>query len=110
MTLTDPRPLLKMIDPHHYEKMLNSSTMRNVEEMPPDSAADDAVVPFVEPHIACGGKAQGANSETESNATDQSTIIGKAYVLGDFVDTDAVSVSSYYSSNSRVLLFRIHAS
>ena len=104
MALTDPRPLLKMIDPHEYESMLNSSTMRNVEEAKSHSTTNGVVVPFVEPYIAHGAKAQGASSETESKAAIQSTIIGKAYVLGDFVDTDAVSFSGYYASNKASFL------
>lgn len=88
MRLTDPRSLLEKVDQSVFDGMLAPSCRRNLDrgQVPQD---DVEAPPFLEPHISYRENIVGVANST---VVDQPRLVkGRAYVLGDFVDTDAVS-------------------
>ena len=94
MRLTDPRPLLEKMDQQEYASMLKSSGEKREHNRQFEPQSNGTSITFVEPHIAfeSGEDRVMANGDSNNDAPESSTVVkGKAYVLGDFVDTDAVS-------------------
>lgn len=96
MSLTDPRPFLAEIDPRSYSTLLKSCQKPQKPKQahtPPEASVE---VRYVEPNIAHGTPNEDFSGTATSGETAESSPVstvvkGKAYALGDFVDTDAVS-------------------
>lgn len=95
MGLTDPRPFLAEIDPQSYVKLLKSCQKPQKHRQAGTPAEKSPRVQYVEPNIAHRPHNQDFSGAMTSGETVESSpmsavVNGKAYALGDFVDTDAV--------------------
>lgn len=92
MTIVDPLPLLLEIDQtvwSNYQSMLHKHEQQS---LPPIQRPH-----YVQPDFVCRSAhspKQDLNLSVAQEASKKSSIEGKAIVLGDFVDTDAVSSSN----------------
>lgn len=93
MRLTDPRPFLAEIDPQSYSTLLKRCQKPQKPEQAPEESPE---VQYVEPNIAAHGtpnkdfSGTATSGETAESSPVSAVVKGKAYALGDFVDTDAV--------------------
>ena len=99
MTIADPIPLLSEIDQtvwSNYQGMLPKHEQQSLPGV--------QLPRYVQPDFvyrSAQSPKQDLNFSVTQEASKRSSIEGKAIVLGDFVDTDAVS-----SSNNRSVVFR----
>ncbi len=92
MTLTDPRPFLAEVDHELYNSLLKTCQKPRKTKQAAISTEHAPSLQFLEPHISHGLPSQMASATTTpENSPAAAVIKSKAYALGDFVDTDAVS-------------------
>ena len=96
MTLTDPRPFLDKIDPGAYATLLKKRRAASKLLVEPKPQQNGTTLQFLEPHIAytahdLSAKKLSAFEPSSELPPATAAIRSKAYVLGDFIDTDAVS-------------------
>lgn len=96
MTLTDPRPFLAKVKPDDYAALLKSCQTRRKTSYARDILDSSPPLTYVEPYLAHKKREPEVktvdSSENELKASPMTAVMrGKAYVLGDFVDTDAVN-------------------
>lgn len=96
MSLTDPRPFLAEIDPQSYSALLKRCQKPQKPKQAGTPPEESPEIHYVEPNIAHGTPNKDFSDTTTSGETTEcspvsAVVKGKAYVLGDFVDTDAVS-------------------
>ncbi|KAL9124745.1 MAG: hypothetical protein Q9217_005955 [Psora testacea] len=93
MTLTDPRRFLEKIDPTSYEVLLQGSQKDNSLVNLLHRKYDPVAPVFLEPHLAYS-ESKPTPEQHKSLLTSGECVTdiveGKAYALGDFVDTDAI--------------------
>lgn len=91
MSLTDPRPFLAEIDPQSYSTLLKRCQKSQKPKQAGTPPEEPPEVQYVEPNIAHKDFSGIATSgETAESSPVSAVVKGKAYALGDFVDTDAV--------------------
>lgn len=96
MSLTDPRPFLAEIDPQSYSTLLKRCQKPQKPEQAGTPPEESPEVQYVEPNIAAHGtpnkdfSGTATSGETAKSSPVSAVVKGKAYALGDFVDTDAV--------------------
>lgn len=95
MSLTDPRPFLAEIDPQSYSTLLKRCQKPQKPKQAGTLPEESSEVQYVEPNIAYGAPCKDfsgtATSDEIAESSPVSAVVkGKAYALGDFVDTDAV--------------------
>lgn len=95
MSLTDPRPFLAEIDPQSYITLLKSCSKRQKPKEAGTPPEKSPLFQYVEPNIAQGPPNKDfigsvTSGETVESSPMSAVVKGKAYALGDFVDTDAV--------------------
>lgn len=95
MSLTDPRPFLAEIDPQSYSTFLKRCQKPQKPKQAGTPPEESPEVRYVEPNIAHGSpnkdfSGPATSSETAESSPVSAVVKGKAYALGDFVDTDAV--------------------
>ena len=95
MSLTDPRPFLAEIDPQGYITLLKSCQKLQKPKQAGTPPEKSTKVQYVEPNIAYGPpnkdfSGTATSGETVEGSPVSAVVNGKAYALGDFVDTDAV--------------------
>jgi hypothetical protein len=96
MTLTDPRPFLAKVKSDDYAALLKSCQTRRKTSYTEDILGSSPPLTYVEPYLAHKKHESETrtidSSENDLEANPKTAVVkGKAYVLGDFVDTDAVS-------------------
>jgi hypothetical protein len=99
MTLTDPRQFLAKVNPDDYTALLKSCHTRRRTAYARDILENSLPLTYVEPYLAHKKREPETrpidSSENELEASPTTVVVkGKAYVLGDFVDTDAVNTLS----------------
>lgn len=108
MTLSDPEDLLRDVDEARYNECLRQCkawrNRDNVALQTPQKTHDDSQdgeVEYVEPELTAEtdqpGKAQLGEKDTTAGTTSgqpdgTNAIRGRIFKMGDFVDTDAVSI------------------
>lgn len=95
MSLTDPRPFLAEIDPQSYSTLLKRCQKPQKPKQAGTPPEESPKVQYVEPNIAHGTPNKDFSgtatlSETAESSPMLAVVKGKAYALGDFIDTDAV--------------------
>lgn len=95
MSLTDPRPFLAEIDPQSYITLLKSCPKPQKPKQAGRPPEKSPAFQYVEPNIAQGPPNKDFSGsvtlgETVESSPMSAVVKGKAYALGDFVDTDAV--------------------
>lgn len=95
MSLTDPRPFLAEIDPQSYSTLLKRCQKSQKPKQAGTPPEEPPEVQYVEPNIAHGTPNKdfsgiATSGETAESSPVSAVVKGKAYALGDFVDTDAV--------------------
>lgn len=95
MSLTDPQPFLAEIDPQSYSTLLQRCQKPQKTKQAGTPSEESPELQYVEPNIAHGTPNKGFSGtatpgETTESSPVSAVVKGKAYALGDFIDTDAV--------------------
>ena len=112
MKITDPRPFLDAIDQTRLKEILGTSSVDALKSSPVyvepgQRSSQPTTPPDLQPRPVSGDENLG--TEHPVKGTPPSEIItdirkGKVQVLGDFIDTDAVSAIIYAVIDSKVLI------
>lgn len=113
MTLTDPRPFLAKVKPDDYTALLKSCQKRRKPSYARNIPESSPPLTYVEPYLAHKKRVPetktigSSENDLEANPT-TAVVKGKAYVLGNFVDTDAVNaiLSNHSPTQHLTLLIR----